>query len=155
VPAGGFPAGFGPAGLDPLPSSVPPRTITPPAALWFDGASQDYLYDPATGLYLELNPIDQQVALALCLNLGSIASASGAGAGFRSIQRITRSTKTEVERDANDALLSLVQRRVIQIDSIAVDLYVLGGFAVAVTYENLTTKKKPTFTAPQGSFTGL
>jgi hypothetical protein len=56
---------------------------------------------------------------------------------------------------ANDALLPLLQRRVIQIDAIAVDLYALGGFAVQVGYENLVTKKKPTFTAPQGMFTGL
>lgn len=152
--AGSRRAGFGPSGVDPLPPPVPPRNVTPPAALWFDGATQDFLLDPVTGLYVPLNPVDQKVALALLVNLGSISSAPAVGASFRQIRRITYSTKTEATRAANDALVSLVTAGQIQIVGIVVDLYTFGGFAVAVTYTNLTTKRTPTFTAPTGTFTG-
>lgn len=155
--AGSFPAGFGPAGVDPLPvpfGTAPPRSVVPPAALWFDGATQDFLLDPTTGLYVPLHPVDQQVALALLVNLGSVSSATGVGAAFRSITRITPSTKTQVTRAASNALASLVQARLVQVDDIAVSLLAFGGFAVAVSYENLVTRKSPTFMAPQGTFTG-
>lgn len=152
--AGGFPAGFGPAGVDPLPPPTPPRRVVPPPALWFDGATKDFLLDTSTGLYVPLHPVDQEVALALLINLGSISSATSVGASFRSIKRITPSTKTQATRAAQDALVQLVQQRLIQIDQIEIDVYTIGGFAVAVSYENLVTKKTPTFTAPQGTFTG-
>ena len=152
--AGGSPAGLSPAGVDPLPPPVPPRFVVPPAALWFDGATKDFLLDPSTGLYVPLNPVDQQVALALLVNLGSISSATNVGAAFRSIVRITPSTKTEAVAFANNALVALVSRGFITISDIAVDVYALGGFAVAVSYVNQTTGKTPTFSAPQGTFTG-
>jgi len=156
--AGAFPAGVGPAGADPLPvpfGATPPRNRTPPAALLFDGASQDFLLDPATGLYREINPVDQQVALALLVNLGSITSAPEVGAPFRSILRITPSTKTEATRMAQDALADLVQQQLIQVVTVEVDVYFEGGFAVAVQYRNLVTQQTPTFSLPQGSFTGM
>ena len=152
--AGSFPAGFGPTGLDPLPPPPRARDVTPPAALWFDGATQDFLLDRSTGLYVPLHPVDQRVALALLVNLGSLSGAPAVGAAFRSITRITPSTKTEVVSDATNALLPLVQQRLIRVDDIAVEVYVIGGFACAVSYTNLVTQKTPTFTAPQGTFTG-
>jgi hypothetical protein len=153
--AGSFPAGSGPCGLDPLSPPPPPRSVTPPAALRFDGQSQDLLLD-SSGHYLAIHPIDQQVALALLIGLGTIGSAPTVGAAFRQITRITNATQTQATNMARAALAALVSAKKIQITDITVEVSLpQGATLIAVTYLNLVTSKTPTFTAPQGTFTGL
>lgn len=153
--AGDFPAGFGPCGMDPLPPPVPPRAVTPPAALRFDGATKDFLLD-AEGHYLAIHPVDQAVALALLVGLGTAPSAPAVGAAFRQIKRITPSTKVQATNMATAALAALVRAGKVGVLSIAVEVRLpQGATLIAVTYQNLLTKKTPTFSLPSGSFTGL
>jgi len=150
--AGNFPAGFGPAGLDPLPDPVPPRSVTPPAALRYDGATKDFPLD-ANGHYLGIHPVDQAVALALLIGLGTISSARNTGAAFRQIKRITPSTVAQATDMANAALKDLVRAKKIEILDISVETRVPpGATLVAVSYTNLVTKKRATITTPSKPF---
>jgi hypothetical protein len=153
--AGNYPAGAGHCGLDPLPPPVPPRDVSPPAALRFDGASKDFLLD-ANGHYYAIHPVDQQVALVLLVGLGTIASAPTVGAAFRRIQRITSSTQSQATDMANAALRKLVTAQKVAIVAIDVEISLpQGATLIAVTYQNLVTGTTPTFSLPSGNFTGL
>lgn len=139
---GDFPCGGSPCGHDALPPPVPPRTTQPPVALRYDGATKDFLKDDS-GRYLEVHPVDQEVALALCVGLGTLPSVPGAGAAFRKIKRITNSTPNLASDMAKAALSDLVRAGKIQIQSIAAETRVPpGATLIAVTYVNLVTKKQ-------------
>lgn len=154
--AGSFPAGLGLCGLDPLPNPVPPRSVTFPVALQYDGQSKDFLLD-ANGEYLSIHPVDQAVALALILGLGTISSAPSAGAAFRQIKRITNTTPKQAEDMVRAALRDLVNAKKISIVTINVETRMTqGSTLIDVTYVNLVTKKSPTtISLPSGQFTGL
>jgi hypothetical protein len=154
MPAGTFPAGIGPCGLDPLPDPLPARDVSPPVALRFDGATQDFPLD-ANGRYLSIHPVDQQVALALLIGLGTLPSVPTVGAAFRQITRITNATETQAANMARAALAKLVAAKEVQIVTIDVEVRLpQGSTSIAVTYLNLVTSKKKTFSLPQGTFTG-
>jgi hypothetical protein len=76
--AGDFPAGVGPAGIDPPAAPTPPRSVVPPHALLFDGATRDVPLDDQ-GHYEGVHPVDHRVALALFIALGSIPSGPDVG----------------------------------------------------------------------------
>ncbi len=139
--AGMFPAGSGPSGLDPLAPPSPPRSVTPPAALYFDGQTQGFPLD-AQGHYVGIHPVDQAVALALIVRLGTLGSVPGLGAGFRNIRKITTSTGTQATDMARIALASIVQAGDIMILDIQVETRRTGAVLIAVSYKNL--RKIPT-----------
>lgn len=135
--AGSFAAGLGLAGLDPLPPQNQPRNVSPPAALYFDGASKGFPLD-SNGHYLSIHPVDQAVALALLVKLGSLASAPEMGAAFASITKILPSTVATATGYANTALQTFVTNQQIKILDIAVTTgSPKGSFSVTVTYINL------------------
>lgn len=136
--AGSFAAGLGLAGLDPLPPANPPRNVSPPAALYFDGASRGFPLD-AQGHYLGIHPVDQAVAVALIVSLGSLSSAPEVGAAFTSIKRVGPSTVATATDYANRALATLVQAKKIQILGIVVTTPTRGSIVVTVSYVNLIT----------------
>jgi hypothetical protein len=152
---GDFPAGEGLGGLDPIPLVLGPNGLTAPVALRYDGATKDFLLD-ANGHYLGIHPVDQQVALALICGLGTMPAAPKVGAAFRQIKRITPSTPKQAEDMARTALSSLVSGGLIKIVAIEVETTALqGAVLIAVTYVNMLTQKRPTFSLPSASFTGL
>jgi phage gp46-like protein len=135
--AGWYGAGIGPAGYDPV---IPPdaaRSVRPPNALQFDGASRDYVLD-ANGFYAESHPVDQRVALALCISRGAIAAVPGLGNRLRTIQRVTqRVAETLARQYVNEALADLLAAKSIVIRAIDVQASSPGRLLVAVTYTNL------------------
>ena len=139
--AGSASAGATPAGIDPVAAPPPARDVKPPTALYYDGATRSFPLD-ADGHYQGIHPVDQAVALALILSLGTITSAPGAGAGFRQVKRITSATKKQVEDMARAALRPRVVAQDIKVLSILVETKgrPTGGFAVAVNYVNLRTR---------------
>lgn len=137
--AGNFPAGAGPAGLDPLPPPSPPRDVSPPAALYFDGRTQGFPLD-AQGRYVGIHPVDQAVALALIVRLGTLGAVPEQGAAFRDIRKITPSTGTQATDMARIALAAIVQRGDITILDIQVETRrTMGAVLIAVSYKNLRT----------------
>ncbi len=150
--AGEFDAGVDDiAGEDPLPAISPPRDVTPPAALLYDGATRAHPLD-ADGRYLGIHPVDQRVALALLVTLGSVSSVPGLGSGLRKIKKITRKTPAEVRNAVDLALADLVDAKDIEVRRVDIEVRgaPTGGFAVAVSYVNkrLTSSKPRTFRTP-------
>jgi hypothetical protein len=95
--AGDYAAGDGPAGDDVTAAVGPPRAVTLPAAIQYDGATGDYPLD-ANGRYISLHPVSQRVALKLLLRQGSIASAPDVGSGFAAIGRGSSAAREDQAR---------------------------------------------------------
>ena len=136
--AGEFDGGLGLAGEDPLPELTAARNVTPPAALWFDGATADFLLDPANGLYLSLHPVDQQVALALCIRQNTLGSAPEVGNLLRTIRKLGATTAAAADTMVRNALSSLILNHDIDLRKVEVQTRTpQGQLLVAVSYHNL------------------
>jgi hypothetical protein len=134
---GWLPAGVGPAGYNPVVPPNAPRDVRPPAALLFDGGTRDFPLDE-NGFYRAIHPVDQKVALALCVSRGAIAAVPGIGNKLRTIQRVRRDVAiTLVNNYVREALADLIAAKSIQVDKIEVDPDVPGRLLFAVTYLNL------------------
>ncbi len=134
--AGDFEAGLGLAGEDPLPELSPARNVTPPDALWFDGATADFLLE--NGLYRSLHPVDQAVALALCIRQNTLGSAPNTGNLLRTIRKLGPTTAATADTMVRNALSSLVLNGDIEIREVQVQTRTpQGALLVAVTYKNL------------------
>ncbi len=139
---GSYGAGMGPAGEDPLAAASAPRSVTPPAALWFDGATRDFLLD-SQGRYLGIHPVDQRAALALLIAYGTISSAPTTGNKVRRIQKIIRSTPDQVRDYVSQCLDSLIRAGDIVVRDVQVETNrLVGSITLAVSYTNLRTSKK-------------
>ena len=135
-------AGEEPCGEYVLPANSPARRVQPPAALLYDGATASNPLDAATGLYREIHPVDQAVALALLVRRGTLASAPNVGSRFREIKKITKTTPAQATDFAKQALATLVSAKSIAIVSIVVETNAkAGSLAVVVNYRNLRTAK--------------
>ncbi len=135
--SGTYASGTGSAGFDPVGTvSAPPLTQNAPKALKFNPATRDF--DITEGVYAALHPVDQRVALALTIELGSIPSAPNVG---HTLRRMRRSSGATVEADAKDrvrqALKTLLDAEDIAIDRIEVDAETRGRVIVVVYYVNL------------------
>lgn len=138
--AGQFEAGQELAGEDGLPALSPPRNVTPPAAILFNGATFTFPFT-AAGLLTPLDPTDQKVALALLVRRGTLAAVPAMGATFREIRKIDRYTPAKVTDAVNRALADLVASKAISILSITVETQRLNGrIVLAVSYRNLRTQ---------------
>ena len=135
--AAATPAGSTPAGSDTATSAPTPRTVTLPAAILFDGASGDYPLD-ANGRYLPLHPVSQRVVLKLLVRLGSIASASTAGAGFRDIARGSPAQRTmQVQQIVKTTLKPDIAAGDITLERVDVDTSNPGATLTAIRFVNL------------------
>ena len=137
MPLGAYLAGLGRLGYDPQIPPSAPRNVRPPAALRFDGQTRDFPLN-ADGFYEESHPVDQEVALILCVSRGAIASVSSVGNKLRTISRVSRSVAETLARSyIREGLAPLVARKAIEVQDISIDQSVPGRLLFAVTYLNL------------------
>lgn len=76
------------AGEEPSAERMPPRDARLPRALVFDGRTRTFLLGD-DGRYLDGHPVDQEVALALLIEFGSITSAPSTGTTIRRVQYLS------------------------------------------------------------------
>lgn len=139
MPAGSYAAGSGFAGADPVAAwSDPPKVIqTSNAALW-DLSTRTVSRDEATGLVKRIHWVDQAVALALGVPLGSLPSSPNLGHRLRLIKRAAGpQLEAQVVDAVNLALADLLERRDISLISIVVNTTTRSQIVVAVSYVNL------------------
>lgn len=106
---GAFGAGEGPAGFDPVPSAAPFITVTLTAPE-YDPATRDNPGDES-GALLSVHPVDQSVAMALHIPLGSIKSAPGTGIDYARLKRTSRAVMQDAVNDVvKNALSALIAR---------------------------------------------
>lgn len=137
---GAFGAGDGSAGFG-VGSARPA-----PAAMLFDPTTKDLRLN-ADGTFATVDPVDQEVALALCLRRRSIGSAPDAGSDVRNLARQGgRDYQAKVEDIVRRALKLPLARGAIRIVAIGVQTPIRGTTFVQVTYVNLTlesAKRQP------------
>lgn len=133
---GSSPLGVALFGADVLPSAgSAPRSHVPPRALRLDGSTRDYALDTTTGLYIDGDPIDQRVALALLVVRGSIVSAVNVGSTLRSIRNLgTPDTARLVEDAVRRALADLTLAGDVVVTSVVQESTRAGQLRVAVSY---------------------
>jgi len=130
-------AGMGFVGYDPLIPPGAPRQVSPPPALRFDGATRDFPLD-ANGFYQASHPVDQEVALALCISRGAIASSGSIGNKLRTISRVSQSVAVTLARTyIREGLAAILARKSIELQDVTIDTSVPGRLMFAVTYLNL------------------
>lgn len=95
--AGSFGAGIGPAGFDPL-VTTPPNTATLPEAPAYDPATRSYPFGE-TGQLGDMHPVDQYVALAASIPLGSIAACPEDGVDYERIRRASAEARQSTITD--------------------------------------------------------
>lgn len=107
-----------PAGLAPAGFFVPQTFAAPsdPPAILADAV------DPQTGEYLSISrgmdPVDQQVLIALTLKKGSGAAVADDGQEFEKIRKVDESSSRLIDAEARRALARLVQQRDIRVRSV-------------------------------------
>jgi hypothetical protein len=150
--AGVYPAGYGPAGLDVVlpPGASPPVGLTPiqyyPRAL---GVSTPLVlaYNPqvlgfvqnADGTLQGVHPIDQQVALALFIEYGSIKSAPTVGSKLRALLNRVDPNRAQAIAGGEIArcLGTLIAQNAILLLNLRLEQSNPGRWLVAVAYTNL------------------
>lgn len=137
-----FTAGFGttPFAADAVAPPSAPLATSVPAALTFDQKSRSFLQN-ADGTMASAHPVDQEVALALGIEWGTIASAKDVGHKFRKILRASGpSTVAAVKDEVNRVLARPLARKDIALLGVDVDTTkVRGRILVFVRYKNLRT----------------
>ncbi len=136
MPLGFYPLGFGPLGAVPPSTPAVPVRATYPRSLWFDGATRDYTIG-ADGRYLDLHPVDQRVALALLVALGSITLAPALGSTITSVAPGAPTTLAAATAAVRRALRDLLAEPAIVLRSVVVETSAHGRLEAAVTYVNL------------------
>lgn len=150
--AGTFPAGFGLAGLDPVqpPGASPPVGLTPiqnyqqalgvstPLVLAYNPQVLGFVQN-ADGTLQGVHPIDQQVALALFIEYGSIASAPTVGSKFRALlSRVDpKRAKAIASGEVGRCLGRLIAQNAIVVLNVLLDQSVPGRWVIALAYTNL------------------
>ena len=143
---GWFPAGIGPAGYDPVIPPGAPRRARPPAALKFDGASRDFVLRE-DGFYEEIHPVDQKVALALCISRGAVAAVPELGNQLRTIRRVSRAVaETLAKQYVRETLADMIAGKSIELIDTKVQTDVPGRLFVFVLYRNLELDAETTNT---------
>lgn len=146
--AGDHPAGEGPAGFDPPAEPAPLRRAEPPRALLFDGATRDFPRD-ADGRYRDIHPVDQEVALALLVELGAVGPAPATGSTLRAIPHAGGPTlKADVRNRIHLALARPLAAKDIEEIAITVTTPRPGAIRVIYDYLNLRAPGVPARGAP-------
>jgi len=145
--AGEYPCGFGPCGLDPLPTGSTPRSLSPPVALLFDGATRDFPLNPDTGRYYGVTPVAQKVELALLIALKALRAAPAVGISFEDVVPVEGDKfQADVEAAVRTALAPMLKADEIELISIVAASPVRGGIRAAVTFKDLTDPVAPAYT---------
>lgn len=101
--AGDFPAGDGPAGHDPVAAPSASPASSPPMALLYDPQTRDFRLG-SDGRFVEIHPVDQEVALAIMLQFGTVGSSTTSGSKLLRIKRapglLLESTVGDIVRQA-------------------------------------------------------
>lgn len=130
-------AGLGPAGFDPAATPTAPRNVTRPRAILFQLNGSDFTLD-SNGLYEDVHPADQWVALQLGIPLGVIGTSPTAGSPLRRVTHVgAPSTRAQVEDAVRVALKVKVDAREIRVERVDYEPTPFGGFKLAVHYHNL------------------
>jgi hypothetical protein len=124
-----------------FPPELPPTAPVLPAARLYDPLVRDYPLD-ATGQCQPVHPVDQQVALILCTELGSVPSLPTLGTRYR--RRIERCDPKKILRiaieEANAGLRDLIARGDVRILSVTITPPAIANIA----YVNLRAPGKTT-----------
>ena len=147
-----YPAGFGPAGANPvLPPGASPPTglqalqyyaqalgIATPLVLAYNPQVNGFVQN-TDGSLQGVHPVDQQVALALFIEYGSISSAPTVGSKFRQVlNRVDPQRGLSVATsELNRCLGSLIAQNAILIQNFIVEQQQPGRWLLAVAYTNL------------------
>ena len=136
---GSHPFGRGPLGFDPR--TTTDGTVTPAtSALLFDVSSKATLLD-ANGFARSVHPVDQEVALAIGVELGTLKSSPTVGLDYERLRSATRKTILAVAIDAvNVALAGPLGRGDIKILGVQAETNA-GRISLIVEYVNLRTAK--------------
>lgn len=142
--AGSFPGGFGPSGADPVTSTFAPRAKRP-VALRYEGSTADWSKDH-DGNYKAVTPVEQGVALSLCVRQGDIKSSPTTGNTIHEIVYLDKNTlKADIEDRVKRSnplarLLAEGQAELVRIDHEVT----ANGLKVAVYFKDLTADKSRT-----------
>jgi len=118
--------------------AVTDRTIVPSPAL--DPKTLDFERDPLTGRLKRRHWVDNAVWTIWRTKKGSVRSAPDVGHTVAEIQYIDEQrTPAQVVDRLTAAVAKFIERNLIRIDSIAVDLGVDGAILYEVNYTNLVT----------------
>lgn len=102
--AGAFPAGVGPAGHDPS-APAPANPAELPAAARFELFGQTFPRD-TNGQLVGVHPVDQAVALALGIAIGTVAAVPNLGLD---IARLKRTRREAMQNAVNDVVRAALQ----------------------------------------------
>lgn len=139
--AGSWPGGFGPAGAAPVQSG---STTKPkqPVAIRYEGFTRDFALDNEAN-YKAVTPVEQGVALSLCVRQGDIKSSPTTG---NTLHEIVYLGNSDLGADISDRVLTsnplarfIAERQaeVVLIDHEETQ----NGFKVAVYFKDLTGDK--------------
>lgn len=134
---GSYPFGVGPFGRDPAITTARPSGTTP-SALLFDVGTKQTLLD-ANGYAVSIDPIDQEVSLAIGVGRGTLTSSPDTGLDYERLLRASSDTVLAIARDAvNVALAAPLGRGDVRVLDVQAES---GGGRVSlvVTYANLRT----------------
>lgn len=139
MPAGTTFAGAGPAGADPVAPPSPTVVLVQSSnpALW-DLATRSCPRDE-NGILKRIHWVDQAVALALGVRIGSIAAQPALGHRLREIKRAIpgEELQNQVNDYVNLALLDLLARGDIFLISVVASVPVQSQIVIAISYVNM------------------
>ena len=141
-------AGAGPAGFD-APVVSPGSDVTRTRALRYDLATRTFVEDGEGG-FLDLDPIDQKVALLLGTEQGTVPSVPTLGQRYRS--RVNGVDPKQIPAIVLDetrlVLATLLAAGDIQLLDVQTDASFRTRVLIAVTYRNLRTGSANVFKTP-------
>ena len=145
-----FPLGLQPMGQESDDVPPPPRRVKPPAAVWFDPRRRDFPRDPATGLFVEVHPIDHKVELAIFVALGKIPVSPSTGS---TIAQLAIGDDATMTSDALQRIRAALQDMITAGDVNLISVVATSGptpgrAKVTVTYQNLRTPNAKPITLP-------
>jgi hypothetical protein len=140
--AGSYPAGLGPTGVAPIDTSAQPPRPRQPKALRYEGATADWALD-TLGNYKAVTPVEQGIALSLCVRQGSIKSSPTTG---NTLHEIVYLGAPDLANDIRNRIMSanplarLVSEK--QAEIVRIDHEIRKqGFVAVVYFRDMTSDK--------------
>ena len=134
---GSYGLGLGPLGFEPIDSSTV-DTVTVPKATLFDLASRSFLVDD-DGYTRAMDPVDQEVVLALGIERGAVKASPETGIDLERIRAAKRNQRDAITKDAVRVALSApLARQDITLGAVS-GSFIDGRLYLSVDYTNLRT----------------